>query len=862
MRLGRFRLGDVIARGAQGEVWRAEHVPTGGAFAVKVWTADPDGAALEVLALARLEHPCVVRVHDFGVVTEREAAAQLPAGARWVAMDLVDGGSLRSRARSLDEADLHRVLTGVLDGLAHAHACDVLHLDVKPGNVLLRSAGDLGGGVCLTDFGISRVRGRAGGRGFTRGYAPPEQVEDHPEALGPWTDVFAVGQLARRLARDPGPLADWIEQATRDAPSDRFPDAARARAALPDAVRRRTWYPRPPPEPALGPALLRHRLPVLHGRTGELSRLRDAHETLRREGVPALVAVTGPPGAGVTALVDTFARAARELGEGPSVRVASEGDPAGLSALDGDAPCLVLADVPRGPPAGWPAPRWTITVGRLSRGVLRAVVRSWLPLTDAAVETLLEHADGLPGRAHAALCRAAFGGRLVAREGGRWSLRGGRARAMDPPADERRLLDLADAWGAPIEEARWAGLARALGLEGEAFVRALVGLAARGEVVARGATWLRRDPPGDVPPEVGALVLDALPADAAVRRVRLQRAIDPSAGYAAAAATAAEVRPAEALGCWREAERCLDALGASPTDPRRWDALRGQVVAAWRVHDVSFARKVVRRWFDAAAGVDEEQACKAAANAVLLEPLGSAAAEAWVDAALARARTPQARARVLGLSSMQKVAQRKPREAEAAARASLAAHPAFAVESWCQIGHAADQEGRVDDARDAYLEALRLDPGNPLPVASLGDLLKRSGRLDEARAVYLAGLASLAADRPRLPVAVRLSLAHLHLVSGDVPACVEQVALLEADVPDAVGDLALFGHLLLAACAARSGDLDEARRRFGLFDRGARRSRGGLGQHDVLDTLRRLRDAVPDGPFAAAVAAAGDRLRA
>ena len=101
--LGQFTLQQVIGRGGMGEVWRAQHAG-GVAVALKVLTADGarralfrDALAAEILAVARLEHPALVAVHDPGLVdaaAERASGGVLRAGSPWMAMELVDGRSL------------------------------------------------------------------------------------------------------------------------------------------------------------------------------------------------------------------------------------------------------------------------------------------------------------------------------------------------------------------------------------------------------------------------------------------------------------------------------------------------------------------------------------------------------------------------------------------------------------------------------------------------------------------------------------------------------------------------------------------------------------------------------------------------
>jgi serine/threonine protein kinase len=103
------------------------------------------------------------------------------------------------RRRTMTWGPLRAMLLAVLDGLAHAHARGVIHRDIKPANILLFP----GEGIQakLGDFGIAWAEGRGpvGAMG-TPSTMAPEQIEGDWRSFGPWTDLYALGCMAWRLA--------------------------------------------------------------------------------------------------------------------------------------------------------------------------------------------------------------------------------------------------------------------------------------------------------------------------------------------------------------------------------------------------------------------------------------------------------------------------------------------------------------------------------------------------------------------------------------------------------------------------------------------------------------------------------------
>ena len=155
----------------------------------------------EARQLVRFDgHPNIIRCRDYFEAN----------GTAYLVMDFEDGLPLdtflsrrEAQGQPLEESELRHLLRPLLEGLATVHAEDVLHRDIKPGNVFVRRRD---GQPVLLDFGAAKEdfskhsRSRAP---HTPGYAAPEQAPEQGEGsvhLGPWTDLYAVGALMWRAA--------------------------------------------------------------------------------------------------------------------------------------------------------------------------------------------------------------------------------------------------------------------------------------------------------------------------------------------------------------------------------------------------------------------------------------------------------------------------------------------------------------------------------------------------------------------------------------------------------------------------------------------------------------------------------------
>ena len=147
----------------------------------------------EALAAARLVHPNIVQVFDFGLDEDSHR--------HFIVMEYVPGNScaelLRDHGR-LDPQDAVDIISQACRGLDHAHRNGVVHRDVKPGNLMRTPEGT----VKLADFGIAKATEQtgitqAGSVLGTAAYLAPEQARGEP--AGPPSDIYALGVVSYQL---------------------------------------------------------------------------------------------------------------------------------------------------------------------------------------------------------------------------------------------------------------------------------------------------------------------------------------------------------------------------------------------------------------------------------------------------------------------------------------------------------------------------------------------------------------------------------------------------------------------------------------------------------------------------------------
>ena len=161
---GKYRVGEELARGATGTVYRAEKTAAGGgAVAVKILSAEPGARGekekrfeREALAASYAEHPNCVSVVDFGALED---------GRPYLVMQLVEGRRLDEVLKAEGALPLERalhILEHVLRGLGHAHASGVIHRDLKPADIMLVDKDGDSDFAVILDFGKASIVGTAG----------------------------------------------------------------------------------------------------------------------------------------------------------------------------------------------------------------------------------------------------------------------------------------------------------------------------------------------------------------------------------------------------------------------------------------------------------------------------------------------------------------------------------------------------------------------------------------------------------------------------------------------------------------------------------------------------------------------------
>jgi serine/threonine-protein kinase len=212
-----FTIEEAIGRGGMGVVYRATQQALNRTVALKVILAGANANAderarfrTEAEAVARLQHPNIVQIHQVGE----------QAGSPYLALEFVAGGSLAKQAarQPLPPRRAAQLVLDIARGVHHAHQQGIVHRDLKPANILMT----LDGTPKIADFGLAKLidvdggQTRTGAVLGTPSYMAPEQADGKTWAIGPATDVYALGGILYELLTGRPPFIGFSFAETLD----------------------------------------------------------------------------------------------------------------------------------------------------------------------------------------------------------------------------------------------------------------------------------------------------------------------------------------------------------------------------------------------------------------------------------------------------------------------------------------------------------------------------------------------------------------------------------------------------------------------------------------------------------------------
>jgi serine/threonine-protein kinase len=214
---GKYRIDALLGRGGMGAVYRGTHLKLQRPVALKFMREDTDidrgdreRFEREARVVARLKHPNIVTIHDFGVSD---------SGRRYIVMEYLAGRTLRSFIEpgvGMEPVQAAAIASKVCQALRAAHAAGVVHRDLKPENIVLEPSADGELLVKVLDFGLAKLQTpldseRASLTGSnvvvgTPAYMSPEQC--HNDAIDARSDIYALGCVLYEMVTGRAPFTD------------------------------------------------------------------------------------------------------------------------------------------------------------------------------------------------------------------------------------------------------------------------------------------------------------------------------------------------------------------------------------------------------------------------------------------------------------------------------------------------------------------------------------------------------------------------------------------------------------------------------------------------------------------------------
>ena len=197
-----YEIIECLGRGGMGAVYKARQKSLNRLVAIKILAPERVGEGrfaerftIEAELLAKLGHPHIVTIHDFGET----------GGLFYLIMEFIDGVNLRDLLRDgkIDPQQALAIVPPICDALQYAHDKGIVHRDIKPENILL----DREGRVKIADFGIASLVGASGEESGTPPYMAPEQEQGNVDRRA---DIYSLGAVLYEMLTGERPGKDLI----------------------------------------------------------------------------------------------------------------------------------------------------------------------------------------------------------------------------------------------------------------------------------------------------------------------------------------------------------------------------------------------------------------------------------------------------------------------------------------------------------------------------------------------------------------------------------------------------------------------------------------------------------------------------